>query len=220
MIVLALTLAYAQVPSCIAAGTRASGSEQLRPVSVFRCSYTGEEATQRVTRLLALRRSQVSEREIRRILSLPALPTNFDDPYVASYTAVLEGGGWGVNLDYKESFFPRSGPARFSGSAYPRRQTRKRGNWQLGIMPIRDRLSDASPQSFSAYELARAAKKFRWKLRRPQGALDSGVVTPTYERGDRETLMIFGVRSSGLAPTDDEMRAECSWNLNVDWDDK
>lgn len=209
-----------ELRTCSGTGTEPIDSEQLRPLNLFRCSYSGEEAAHKVTRLLALRRSQVSEREIRRILSVPELPTAYDSPYSTHYRAVLNGSAWSVRMEYGESFFPQNGPARFSGPSYPRRLSRKKGDWELSILPLGKGLSSASSASssrcFSAYDLARAATKLRWKLQPPAPVHDSGLVIPTYGRGDRESLTII-VRSSGQGATDDEMRSECSWNLNVRW---
>lgn len=212
----AATAASKELRACSGAGTEPIDSEQLRPVNRFRCPYSGEEAAHKVTRLSALRRSQVSEREIRRILSLPELPTTYDSPYSAHYRALLNGSGWSIRIEYGESFFPQSGPAKFFGPAYPRPLSRKKGDWELSIFPLENGLPSASSRCLSAYDLAHAATKFRWKLRPPAPALDSGVVIPTYGRGDRETLTII-VRSSGLGATDNEMRSECSWKLDVRW---
>jgi len=218
---LALVLAFlsAPAPACVPGGFEPSGSEQLRPLAVLDCPYSGAVARRKVAGLLALHRRSASIEAIERLLSLPPLATMFDDPYDATYGAVLKGPGWSLRIDLAESFFPRAGPPRFRGSPRPRRvDPAAKGDISLKIMAMRPGLPGVSGACFSADDLARAAARLHWREQPPNPALDSGTITPTFARGDRERLMIYGVRSAGLGPSVEEMRSACDWDLDLGWD--
>ena len=95
---------------------------ELRATPTYWCTYGAEGARQRFSAFFDTSKGLEAE-EVATALGLPKLPSAFDDPRIASYSAIVTGaGGWRYFLSVDERSYPlHSGPPRFIHGLIPKR---------------------------------------------------------------------------------------------------
>jgi hypothetical protein len=156
---------------CVATEAEPVNDPRLRPWLYAACAYDLAEFNRRAVSLLSLRRRDLRIERIERTFGLPEMHTNFDDPMVASYTALLssaaERDGWRVMLSFGERFFQsRGGPRpRFRGTMRPVLiDPGRRGDIRLSLQWLLPH-QFAPTSCLSPAALAAEAKRRGWRER-------------------------------------------------------
>jgi hypothetical protein len=202
--------------SCVAGPAEPSGSDQLRPTPTFRCMLTGAEMAARVSALFATPAEKVAVTTLQRLLSLPPLPTQFDDTRSLNYVVQVTGPDkWSLRIGADEVFWPGTGRPEFAGPPYPRRlRPSQRGEIRLDIITLQP-LMLGPGRCFSAAEVDRRLLRAGWKMRWSEPAMDSFTIEPIYTRGRQLSASLGGFARSALAPQPEDFARACQWRLTL-----
>jgi hypothetical protein len=176
-------------------------------------------ATQLVARLSELflaPAEKVDVSMLQRLVPLPLLPTQFDDPRGLSYAVEVTGpDGWAVRIGADETFWPRAGKPEFVGSPYPRRlRPSRRGESSLDIITMQPLMVEGA-RCFSAADVDKQLLRAGWKKRWSEPAMDSFTMEPIYTRGRQLSITLGGFARSALAPQPADLARACQWRLTL-----
>lgn len=200
-------LALAAAVACVATGTE-GGDSVLRPTPTFRCPWLGTSLAGRVAALLRTPAADLTKVRLERLLDLPPLPTQFDDPRSLNTAAQLTtSDGWSIRVDTSETFWPSKGRPEFAGSLFPRRlHPSRHGEVRLSLF-LATPPGRAAPGCPTAEDLEALFARAGWRFEHLPPAADSGMIIPAYRRSRTvsATFLDYAAGETG----------RCMWVLHV-----